>query len=195
MSLFHWKTDYEVGIAIIDDQHKVLVHLINKLHHLIETTLEQASFEALLQELFDYTRYHFTTEEQLMEDAGYPNDEIERHKKQHQRFVVELNGTQTDLETLTKDDAVIIQNFLVNWLKNHILKVDMDLAEFLIANNKNYQTFPINGQNGSMQDAIRLTEELIIDVKEIEGQCDASIHHIEGKATQLLSLLKQFFKS
>ena len=132
MSLFRWKPEYAVGIKVIDDQHKVLVGLINKLHDAIEDHFQEVALETILQELFDYTRYHFTTEEELMEQYGYEPEKLEKHKKQHQRFISELNSSQADMEILTREDAALIQEFLVNWLKNHILKIDTQLAEYLL---------------------------------------------------------------
>jgi len=132
MSLFHWKPEYAVGIKVIDDQHQILVKLINKLHDAIESYFEETSLESILQELFDYTRYHFTTEETMMAQYGYSDEKLTKHKKQHQRFIAELNASQTDVDNLTREDAALIQEFLVNWLKNHILKVDVQLAEFLL---------------------------------------------------------------
>lgn len=132
MSLFRWKPEYAVGIKIIDDQHQILVGLINKLHDAIETHFQDTSLESILEELFDYTRYHFTTEETLMEKYGYEPNKLSKHKKQHQLFIAELNSSQTDIDNLTREDAALIQEFLVNWLKNHILKIDTQLAEFLL---------------------------------------------------------------
>jgi len=132
MSLFHWKPEYAVGIKVIDDQHQILVKLINKLHDAIESYFEDISLDSILQELFDYTRYHFTTEETMMAQYGYTEEKLTKHKKQHQLFIAELNASQTDVDNLTREDAALIQEFLVNWLKNHILKVDVQLADFLL---------------------------------------------------------------
>lgn len=132
MSLFRWKPEYAVGIKVIDDQHQILVGLINKLHDAIESHFEDTSLESILEELFDYTRYHFTTEETLMAKYGYEADKLSKHKKQHQLFIAELNSSQADIDNLSIEDAALIQEFLVNWLKNHILKIDTQLAEFLL---------------------------------------------------------------
>lgn len=132
MSLFRWKPEYAVGIKIIDEQHQVLVQLINQLHDAIEDHFRTISLENILQQLFDYTHYHFTTEEELMVRYNYQPDQFEKHKKQHKQFIAELNSSQADLDNLTREDAALIQEFLVNWLKSHILKVDTQLAEFLL---------------------------------------------------------------
>ncbi len=161
MSLFRWKPEYAVGIKVIDDQHQILVGLINRLHDAIEDHFQDTSLESILEELFDYTRYHFTTEETLMAQYGYEKDKLAKHKKQHQLFIAELNSSQTDSDKLTREDAALIQEFLVNWLKNHILKVDTKLAEFLL----NHETvhdhephaFSIEVDSESSTDAIKDT--------------------------------------
>jgi hemerythrin len=136
MALFEWQPSYEIGVEVIDQQHQQLVDIINNLHKLLEHSNEQFSanaFDSLLQRLFDYTRYHFTTEEDLMAESGYPEDQLHKHKRQHQRFIAELNASQLDIDSLTRSDAEIIQAFLVNWLQNHILKVDTTLIPFLVS--------------------------------------------------------------
>ena len=73
MAFIDWADSYSVNVAEMDKQHQQLVSLINELHRAmmaarVESTLETvadevASMGKTLQELIDYTSYHFATEE------------------------------------------------------------------------------------------------------------------------------------
>ncbi|GAA3931638.1 bacteriohemerythrin [Litoribacillus peritrichatus] len=165
MTLFRWKPEYAVGIKQIDNQHQTLIALINELHDAIESSFTPEKLNSVLQRLFDYTRYHFTTEENLMEASGYPSDKLKKHKKQHQLFIAELNGCQTDLDSMSVEDAIIIQEFLVNWLKNHILKIDTQLAEYLISHP--IQTPQSNETPDSSANLAENTRRIAEEIKEI----------------------------
>lgn len=205
MSLFRWKPEYAVGIKVIDDQHQILISLINKLHDAIESQFESASLESILEELFDYTRYHFTTEETLMAQYGYTEEKLTKHKKQHQLFIAELNSSQADIDKLTIEDAALIQEFLVNWLKNHILKVDTKLAEFLLnhdcIHDQQVEPYQVSDEDDASanqhqqikEDAKKAASELSNQIHQLDPSkmTEAEVDQLKDLADQLTHLLEQ----
>ncbi|GLQ29731.1 bacteriohemerythrin [Litoribrevibacter albus] len=205
MSLFRWKPEYAVGIKVIDDQHQILISLINKLHDAIESQFESASLESILEELFDYTRYHFTTEETLMAQYGYTEEKLTKHKKQHQLFIAELNSSQADIDKLTIEDAALIQEFLVNWLKNHILKVDTKLAEFLLnhdcIHDQQVEPYQVSDEDNASanqhqqikEDAKKAASELSNQIHQLDPfkMTEAEVDQLKDLADQLTHLLEQ----
>ena len=126
-----WKDEYSVGIDSIDQQHKRLVNLINQLHTAVTySTGEQFEREAL-DELVDYTKTHFTYEEGLMEQNGYPD--FEPHKAQHRKMIQKVDAVLAEYE---KDQDTAMNealDYLSDWLINHINGTDKEYSSFLIA--------------------------------------------------------------
>lgn len=122
-----WNKAYSVGVEKIDDQHRQLIAILNKLYEtFIDRTVGQALKE-IIDELIDYTDYHFKTEEELFKQSGYPD--AEDHIEEHMVFVDRINEFKRELET---DSAMLtfqLMNFLRNWLIKHISGSDQEYAE------------------------------------------------------------------
>ena len=71
MDLLIWSNHYSVSVDVIDEQHKKLMGLCNKLHRLIENKDADSKVQEVLSELVDYTLYHFQTEEELFSKVCY----------------------------------------------------------------------------------------------------------------------------
>jgi hemerythrin len=127
---FEWKQEYSVGIDSIDQQHKKLLGLINQLQTAVDfSTGEQFEREALDQ-LIDYTKTHFTYEEGLMEQNGYPD--FESHKAQHVKMISRVGEVLAEYE---QDQDTAMKNaviYLKDWLINHINGTDKAYSSFLI---------------------------------------------------------------
>ena len=132
MALFVWQKSYNLGVEIIDEQHKNLVQIINDLDDLLKGSFCSKKLESLFSELVDYTKYHFSTEERLMKTRDYGAARIDAHLRQHYQFVQQIQSLHNDAATLDKQEAEWVLKYLTNWLTNHILKVDRHLAEHLI---------------------------------------------------------------
>lgn len=117
---------FKTGIELVDEEHKVLFDIIGKIHKTIQTELVHDKFDAILDildELKEYTRVHFSDEENYMREIGY--DGLAKQEILHQNFIdklaeLDLNDIDNNQETYLYD----FLEFLQNWLINHILKVD-----------------------------------------------------------------------
>lgn len=124
---------YSVGVDIIDEQHKVLIALINELDRLIQEDFVRPKVQELFRELVDYTNYHFDTEEQLMHSHHYDPDNLQKHILQHQQFRKEIDTVLSDVKHISLNDCKVILSYLTNWLVNHICKVDHHLGDYILA--------------------------------------------------------------
>lgn len=131
--MYQMKPEYYTGIEAIDQEHTRLFELAQQTHDLLNNDIlidKADSITHLISELIDYTRTHFTHEEAYQKSINYPY--IAEHASQHRQFEDSL--AQIDLDTLSDDydeQNETIENileFLINWLINHILKVDMLLV-------------------------------------------------------------------
>ena len=127
-----WKKEYEVGVAVIDEQHKKLVELAGSLYDAVTGDAEayKRDLAKILKGLGDYTVYHFSTEEALMKKYSYPG--AETHKLAHRNFVGELNNQVKKLARNSIDDGIQFYEFVGLWLITHIAKSDKLLADFLV---------------------------------------------------------------
>ena len=130
MALIVWDDDLDTGIEVIDNQHKRIVDYINKLDAARKTG-NKNDIGLVLDELVDYTLSHFTFEESLMEEAGYPF--INAHKKVHQLFTKRV-GDYMQRFKMGEDIADDLLNTLKAWLINHIRNDDNDYANIVREN-------------------------------------------------------------
>lgn len=126
MTFWPWSKELEVGIAVIDEQHRWLVEQTNRLHEALQAGSERELIGEILEGLMDYTMNHFIVEEELFDRLGYP--ESAAHKAYHNRFTEQVmslllrheNGEEVGMDAL---------ELLKRWLTHHILKVDKAYVE------------------------------------------------------------------
>lgn len=117
MARMVWKDAYSVGNEVLDNQHKQLIELVNRLG-------SGADLAEVLDGLRRYGDTHFRTEESLLEASGYPG--LEEHRKFHDAFRSWLDGVMKAYRPSGEDAAVRrdIHHYLCVWLANHLLVQD-----------------------------------------------------------------------
>lgn len=123
MALFNWSPMYSVGHPKMDDDHQKLFSIINSVHDDIASKKGKVALNNRLNELLDYTRYHFSAEEALMRASNYPD--FDNQKRQHEIFINQILQYQKELNAA--NELVIstnITNSLINWLTNHVVQMD-----------------------------------------------------------------------
>jgi hemerythrin len=129
MAYIKWSDKYSVHIKKIDEQHKHFISLINKLYQVVVEKSTQSTVGQILDELFDYTNYHFKTEEELFKTHNYPGFEI--HKQQHEAFIKQVFELKEEFSKGRLTITLKILAILNDWLINHILNSDQKYASYL----------------------------------------------------------------
>jgi len=131
MGKIEWNDSLSVGVDLIDEQHKTLLERLNDLSKAVEMSHGETETGKTLDFMVDYTDFHFSAEERLMTEQGYPG--LDHQKKQHEEFRNTLRHMVEDFreEGATRALATSINVFLANWLINHIKGVDLKLGKFL----------------------------------------------------------------
>lgn len=132
--MYEMKPEYYTGIESIDQEHARLFELAQETQDLLDNDLLQDKADSLLHlisELINYTRTHFSHEEEYQKSIGYAN--LKQHAAQHRAFearlmAFDLDSIENDYEEQNKTVESLL-NFLVTWLVNHILEVDMKYVE------------------------------------------------------------------
>ncbi|TYO98906.1 methyl-accepting chemotaxis protein [Geothermobacter ehrlichii] len=122
--LIKWSEDYSTGISMVDEQHKRLLDLINQLFVSMKNGGDKATVRNAIEGLADYTRSHFSDEEDLMRRYGYPD--LDAHIKLHQKFVDAVQDYQRRLANDERLAPAEVFNFLKGWLIYHIQEKDRD---------------------------------------------------------------------
>ncbi len=133
MTQIEWTSELETGIDEVDEQHKALVAIYNKLDEAMRTGRGHKTMGEILVALVSYTAEHFEQEEQLMADDGYP--ELESHRSEHRQLLDKVNRFQKRLASGQERINKPVMKFLNFWLMNHIKA--SDCAYGLYAANRN----------------------------------------------------------
>lgn len=129
MPLLNWDNSYSVGVPEMDDQHKQLISIANKLYEAMKAGKSKETLSQVFDELIEYTKFHFTAEEALMRKVNYPglNDQSTQHS--------DLTKKVLEFQAKFKEGALFISidvlNFLKDWLVNHIVKMDKLYGSFI----------------------------------------------------------------
>lgn len=124
--MIKWKEDYRIGVDVIDEQHKELFRIAGETFDLLQNDFYLDKYDRivnLIEQLKNYAAFHFKTEENYMEEIGYKR--LLSQKVQHNDFIEKIN--QIDLEVIDENQdqyLLSIIEFAVDWIDQHILKVD-----------------------------------------------------------------------
>ena len=122
-----WSSQYSLGLDEIDEQHKSLLDLINKIWQSIVDRSDQKATLNLVEELETYTLAHFAAEETFMRVTRYPD--FDAHKKEHQNFVARIAAEKKRAQLIGSLSLDLV-HFLRDWLIDHILVSDKAYADF-----------------------------------------------------------------
>ncbi|MBU1001559.1 MAG: bacteriohemerythrin [Proteobacteria bacterium] len=129
MAFIEWTDKNKVNIKEVDDQHKHLFAILNRLHDAVTEGKEQGELFSILDELIEYTVEHFQTEEQLYVKHAFPG--YEEHKAEHDK----LAGTAVDLQAKLRDGSATLSfellDFLHDWLMDHTLGLDQEMGPYM----------------------------------------------------------------
>ncbi|MGZ5608345.1 MAG: EAL domain-containing protein [Methylobacter sp.] len=134
VEVFPWNKNFEVGVALIDDQHQKLVELLNVLAGHLAYQSDIPILNNVFNNLAEYAIYHFQAEERVWHTV-FPDDDWEtKHKNDHRKFLSTVNRIMAG-KTVRPLDEVIeeILTFLTQWLAFHILDTDMRMAKVVLA--------------------------------------------------------------
>ena len=123
---FAFTDEFRTQIPLVDKEHETLFDLVRQTYELVHDEFRVDKFDdiiEIIEELRDYTIKHFADEEQYMKSINY--DGLPEQVAAHTAFVEKLNAIDFDEIDQNQEDALDkLIKFLLNWLVQHILKVD-----------------------------------------------------------------------
>ncbi len=136
-----WNDRYSVLIEQMDDEHKMLFRITNKLgNKMLNGDATSGELVKIIDELLKYTEMHFSNEEDFLERHRYNQKGIAIQKDQHKKFIQKVHDFKDALVVHNRKPSIEVIEFLNNWLLNHIMKIDKNYGDELhelVANNNN----------------------------------------------------------
>ncbi|MDQ2103102.1 bacteriohemerythrin [Azospirillum isscasi] len=124
-----WNDTLAVGQEDIDNDHMILVALINRAARRIRGGEVPHAIGSAIDQLVAYTVLHFEQEERVMERSAYPD--FVQHKAQHdalRKRVAELKQRFESGEARVGDDLLALFR---DWLTGHIQRFDKRIGSHL----------------------------------------------------------------
>lgn len=129
--MYEMKEEYKTGIDIIDEEHRHLFEIADEAYHLLHDEFIPDKYDnivALVEELRDYTKKHFSDEEAYMESINYKR--MFSQKIEHQTFIEKINELDLNELDANQTEAILdLLKFLNDWLIHHIVEKDKLIGE------------------------------------------------------------------
>ena len=129
MSLIQWSPQLSLGVPLIDDQHKQLITIANVLIKAVGRDLNSRVINNVIRRLREYTVFHFSSEEALMEKVHYK--QRGEHANEHRRLKEQVKEYQRSIYYKTPPRPEEVKDFIKLWLLKHILESDRQLVDYI----------------------------------------------------------------
>ncbi len=130
MEIIIWRDEFSVGVAEMDQQHKKLLAMINRLIAEQKMLTDRKTIADLLTGMTDYADEHFRAEEFLM--AEYDYDRKTEQEAQHRAFIEKAQSFSLAGNVGPNILSEALLDYLGTWLVGHILTEDMQYKKFFI---------------------------------------------------------------
>ena len=130
--LIEWKPQYNLGIPVVDEQHRAIVATINSLHFAIQNEQGENILQPVINMVKEYTRIHFEIEENFFRICDFPD--LESHQEMHKelgRLVSQIGE-----KSIEDKNPLDFLNFLKEWFIDHVCQKDRRFKEFLLDMNR-----------------------------------------------------------
>ncbi|MBN1045537.1 MULTISPECIES: hemerythrin family protein [Clostridium] len=124
--MYEMKEEFKTGIEFLDEQHKKLFEIADKAYNLLTNNFTLDKYDSvvyIIEELKNYTTFHFKSEEEYMDSINYKRRLSQ--KIAHGQFIEKLNNIDLKIVDENQDESIKeILEFLNTWLTEHILYCD-----------------------------------------------------------------------
>ena len=130
----NWRKEMAVDESVIDEDHKLLIEIVNTFEAAIDRKLAPETVDQGLKLLKHYTVEHFRREEELQRSVQYPF--YDAHAREHRDVIKKLDGIIAHRRSAASradivDVAREILALLKDWLVNHIIQSDLRMRPYV----------------------------------------------------------------
>jgi hemerythrin len=131
MPCIEWSPFFSVGVEKMDTQHRELIAITNEYCEAYHANKGHLAIPGILNRLVNYAEEHFQEEEKMMQAIGFEG--LEDHKVAHEKIVDKIFAILQEHEKGALAVADDLNEFLREWLLEHILKEDMQYRDVFVA--------------------------------------------------------------
>ena len=128
--MIEWSDKFKTGIEIIDEQHKELFRLFNRVYDLYNNEFIIDKYDqiiAAVEELKEYTKYHFKAEEDYMLSIRYKK--FFEHKLKHEDFIRKIDSIDYNIIDYNQQNHLLeLLKFITDWIVEHVVTVDKQIS-------------------------------------------------------------------
>jgi hemerythrin-like metal-binding protein len=124
-----WGQVLSIEVDEIDEDHRKLIEIFNMLNHAVTDGESPDYLAAILEELVNFTAWHFSHEERLMLKHGYAG--LEDHRQEHRELIKSAKALQEKIQAADNTIADEDIEYLEHWVTEHILTDDMKMGDHL----------------------------------------------------------------
>ncbi len=125
MSVLQWRSEFGVGIEIVDYDHRELIGRIRGHQQTLATCVDPDSMVAVLDQIYRDIADHFALEEKLMEQMRYAA--LADHKEDHETLLDDLREIMVGVEDNGELDETQLTDDLDRWFSDHFRTHDAKL--------------------------------------------------------------------
>ena len=115
----------ETGVPDLDAEHDLMLGVVRALEKAVAAA-PRPQVEALLQQLSEFTKVHFATEEIMMRMYAYP--EFARHQLEHARLVDQVDEVRAEFAAGHVQPTRSLVAAMHHWFAEHVRTYDTALA-------------------------------------------------------------------
>lgn len=127
MPLIQWTTTMSVGLDELDEDHKLLISVINQLDRNTDAEPRSDVIRQCLMQLRRYAEFHFAREEKVMTACKFPGIGVQ--ESEHRDFIKRIKDVTERFDAGPENAANVVNrellDFLRDWLTHHIMIEDM----------------------------------------------------------------------
>ncbi len=125
MSVLQWRSEFGVGIEIVDHDHRELIGRIRDHQQTLATCADPDKLVAILDQIYTEIAAHFALEEKLMEQMRYAA--FADHKEDHETLLDDLREIMVGVGDDGELDEVQLTDDLDRWFSDHFRTHDAKL--------------------------------------------------------------------
>lgn len=130
-----WRLEWNDGLSVhipeIDAEHQQFIRLVNELNEAVARRMDMDEIKKRLRAILVDSAAHFTHEENLFTEWGYP--EAQEHAKKHEQIKRTLQGVLSMFEHGGLDYKLIEAGLKVKeTLIDHLLTEDMKYRDYFL---------------------------------------------------------------
>lgn len=130
MPFIAWNDEMSVGVKELDDDHKEIVDLLNRLHEGVEAGIGNSEVVNIFSKLVEATKRHLHHEEQILAKAGFPH--LAQHLKEHDAILGKGLMLQARFMSGSTQPFTLAEvDLACRWLQTHLIESDKHYAQYL----------------------------------------------------------------